>query len=124
MTYLARGNLALALSLTMLATFISPFATPLIMHLCAGQLIQVDTVGMMIGILNMVMVPVCAGLICNKILYASWPGSRGGQPARLAALCFLAGLALIFVPFPVPSRPSNPAWCWCSGPWPPSPSPR
>ena len=43
MTYLARGNLALALSVTMLATFISPFATPLIMQLCAGQLIKVDT---------------------------------------------------------------------------------
>jgi BASS family bile acid:Na+ symporter len=100
MTYLARGNLALALSLTMLATFISPFATPFIMQICAGQLIKVDTIGMMIGILNMVMVPVCAGLICNKILYGkvAWFG-KAGNLIGLAAFCFLAGLALIFVPF-------------------------
>jgi BASS family bile acid:Na+ symporter len=100
MTYLARGNLALALSLTMLATFISPFATPFIMQLCAGQLIKVDTIGMMIGILNMVMVPVCAGLICNKILYGklAWL-KKAGNLIALAVLCFLVGLALIFVPF-------------------------
>jgi BASS family bile acid:Na+ symporter len=100
MTYLARGNLALALSLTMLATFISPFATPLIMQLCAGQLIKVDAIGMMVGILNMVMVPVCAGLICNKILYGklAW-FDKAGNLLGLAALCFLTGLALIFVPF-------------------------
>jgi BASS family bile acid:Na+ symporter len=102
MTYLARGNLALALSVTMLATFISPFATPLIMQICAGQLIKVDQVGMMVGILNMVMVPVCAGLICNKILYGklAWFG-KAANLISLAALCFLAGLALIFVPFAV-----------------------
>jgi BASS family bile acid:Na+ symporter len=100
MTYLARGNLALALSVTMLATFISPFATPLIMQICAGHLIKVNTVGMMVGILNMVIVPVCAGLICNKILYGklAWFGKAGNLLA-LAALCFLAGMALIFVPF-------------------------
>src|ERR1035437_1384533 len=45
MTYLARGTLALGLSLTMLATFISPFATPFIMQICAGQLIKGDTDG-------------------------------------------------------------------------------
>ncbi|MFB3777005.1 MAG: bile acid:sodium symporter family protein [Bryobacteraceae bacterium] len=100
MTYLARGNLALALSLTMLATFISPFATPFIMQLCAGQLIKVDTIGMMIGILNMVMVPVAAGLICNKILYGkvAWFG-KAGNLIGLAIACFVAGLGLIFVPF-------------------------
>ena len=77
MTYLARGNLALALSLTMLATFISPFATPFIMKLFAGQLIAVDTLGMMIGILNMVMVPVFAGTgLQQDPVRQAGPGSR------------------------------------------------
>lgn len=101
MTYLARGNLALALSVTMLATFISPFATPLIMQVCAGQLIKVNTLGMMISILNMVIVPVFAGLVCNKILYGKLPWfAKAGNLVLLAAGCFLTGLALIFVPFP------------------------
>ncbi len=100
MTYLAKGNLALALSVTALATFISPFATPWIMKICAGQLIKVDTIGMMVGILNMVIVPVLAGLICNKILYGKlvWFGKASNLVA-LAVVCFLAGLGLIFVPF-------------------------
>ena len=100
MTYLARGNLALALSVTMLATLVAPFTTPLMMQLFAGRLIAVDTVGMMIGILNMVIVPVAAGLICNKILYGNIAWFK--QAANLTALAlagFLAGIALVFVPF-------------------------
>jgi bile acid:Na+ symporter, BASS family len=100
MTYLARGNLALALSITTLATLISPLATPSIMRLFAGKLIAVDTLGMVVSLMNMIMVPIFAGLICNRILYgkAAWLK----KPANLIAIsvgCFAVGLALIFVPF-------------------------
>lgn len=102
MTYLARGNLALALSITMLATLVAPVTTPLVMKFFAGQLIAVNTISMMVGILNMVLVPVAAGLICNKILYSK--GKVGWlQQAHnlivLAAVCFVIGVGLIFVPF-------------------------
>lgn len=100
MTYLARGNLALALSITMLATLSAPFTTPLMMKLFAGQLIAVDTISMMTGILNMVLVPIAAGLICNKILYGKLEWFK---PARnlvaLSMLSFVLGASLIFVPF-------------------------
>jgi bile acid:Na+ symporter, BASS family len=100
MTYLAKGNLALALSVTMLATFIAPVATPLIMQICAGTLIKVNTIGMMVSILNMVIVPVFAGLVCNKILYGKLPWfGKAGNLVLLAAGCFVTGFALFFVPF-------------------------
>lgn len=102
MTYLARGNLALALSITMLTTLAAPFTTPLLMKLFAGQLIAVNAISMMLGILNMVVVPVAAGLICNRILYSKGEGSWF-KPARnlmgLGAVCFVVGIALMFVPF-------------------------
>jgi len=100
MTYLARGNLALALSITMLATLAAPFTTPLMMNLFAGQLIRVDALAMMVGILNMVVVPVAAGLICNKILYGklAW-FQKAANLIGLAAAGFSLGTALIFVPF-------------------------
>jgi BASS family bile acid:Na+ symporter len=102
MTYLARGNLALALSITMLATLAAPFTTPLMMKVFAGQLIAVNVVSMMTGILNMVVVPIAAGLICNKILYSKDAGAWYRQARSLlgfAAVGFVFGVALIFVPF-------------------------
>jgi BASS family bile acid:Na+ symporter len=101
MTYLANGNIALALSITILATVISPFSTPFLMKLYAGQLIAVDTVGMMISILNMILVPVAAGLICNKILYGkvAWL-QRGMNLILVAVAAFAAGVAVALMPLP------------------------
>ena len=55
---------------------------------------------MMIGILYMVVVPVAAGLICNKILYGklAW-FQKAANLIGLAAAGFSLGTALIFVPF-------------------------
>jgi len=100
MTYLARGNLALALSITMLATLVAPVTTPLMMKVFAGQLIAVNAVDMMVSILNMVLVPVAAGLISNKILYGRLPVfEKAGNLIALAVVGFIAGLGLIWVPF-------------------------
>jgi BASS family bile acid:Na+ symporter len=101
MTYLAKGNLVLSMSITTLATIMSPFVTPPLMKLLAGELIEVNVLGMMISIVNMIFVPVGAGLICNKILYGNLAWFRvASNLVMLAAVCFLGGLALIFVPFP------------------------
>lgn len=101
MTYLANGNIALALSITILATLISPFSTPLLMKLYAGQLIAINTVGMMISILNMILVPVAAGLICNKILYGkvAWL-QRGISLIVVSLACLAAGVAVALAPMP------------------------
>ncbi len=100
MTYLAKGNLALALSITSLATLVSPFLTPILMQVFAGQYIDVPTIKMMISILNMIFVPVGAGLICNKILYGNveW-FNKTANLVLLTVVCFIVGLGLIFVPF-------------------------
>ncbi len=100
MTYLAKGNLALALSITTLATLVSPFLTPLLMQVFAGELMDVPVLNMMLSILNMIFVPVGAGLICNKILYGNVPWfAKAGNLVMLSILCFIGGFALIFIPF-------------------------
>jgi BASS family bile acid:Na+ symporter len=101
MTYLAKGNLALSMTVTTVTTLISPLATPFLMKLFAGQLIEVDTIGMMISILNMLFIPVFAGIIINKILYGNLPWTKKNTNITImGAISFIVGFVLIFIPFP------------------------
>lgn len=101
MTYLAKGNLALSMTVTTLTTLIAPIATPFLMKIFAGQLIAVDTIGMMISILNMLFIPVFAGIIINKILYGNLTWTKKDMNIGIMAIIsFLVGFVLLFVPFP------------------------
>ena len=101
MTYLAKGNLPYSMTLTTFATFLSPLVTPYLMLLFAGDKIPVDVLGMMISIINLMFVPVGAGIICNKILYGHMEWTKKASNMILLALgCFVVGFILIFIPFP------------------------
>ncbi|MZP54101.1 MAG: hypothetical protein GT600_01510, partial [Bacteroidales bacterium] len=101
MTYLAKGNLALSMTVTTLTTLISPIASPFLMKLFAGQLIEVDAIGMMISILNMLFIPVFAGIIINKILYGnlSWT-KKNANIGIMGVVSFITGFILLFISFP------------------------
>jgi BASS family bile acid:Na+ symporter len=97
--YLARGNVALAVTVTACSTLVSPFMTPLLMKTLAARLVPIDFFAMMIEVFSMVIVPVAAGLIANRILYSS---NRWVElPKRLilvAASAFALAAALGFAP--------------------------
>jgi BASS family bile acid:Na+ symporter len=101
MTYLAKGNLALSVTVTTLATLLSPVVTPFLMMIFAQQLISVDATGMMISIVNMILIPIFAGVVANKILYGKleWV-KKDIHVILLSIVTFIAGLVLIFIPFP------------------------
>ncbi|NLA49822.1 MAG: bile acid:sodium symporter family protein, partial [Bacteroidales bacterium] len=101
MTYLAKGNIALSVTLTTAATLIAPLVTPFLMKLFAGQLIEVNTVEMMMSIVNMIIIPIAAGIIANKLLYGKldWV-KKNSNMILLAAATFVFGFILIFLPFP------------------------
>ncbi|HWH80099.1 MAG TPA: bile acid:sodium symporter, partial [Candidatus Binatus sp.] len=75
--YLARGNVALAVTITACSTLVSPLMTPILMKTLAARLVPIDFFAMMIEVFNMVIVPVLAGLVAHKILYSvqRWAGS-------------------------------------------------
>jgi BASS family bile acid:Na+ symporter len=101
MTYLAKGNLALSVTVTTFATLLSPLITPLLMMAFAGQLIAVNATNMMISIVNMILIPIFAGIVANKILYGKLEWVRKDVNMIILAVCtFIAGLILIFIPFP------------------------
>jgi BASS family bile acid:Na+ symporter len=67
-SYLARANLALSITLTTVSTFLAPILTPLLMKLLAGQFIEIDVVKMVWDITKIVILPVGAGLLFNHLL--------------------------------------------------------
>lgn len=68
MTYLARANLALSVTLTAVSTMLAPFVTPFFMELLAGQYVEVDFWAMMLDILEITIIPIVAGLVFNHFL--------------------------------------------------------
>lgn len=68
MSYLAKANLALSITVTATTTLLAPFVTPLLMKLLAGALIEIDVFKMMWDIIKMIIIPIGAGLIFNKLL--------------------------------------------------------
>jgi BASS family bile acid:Na+ symporter len=67
-SYLARANLALSITLTTVSTFLAPILTPLLMKLLAGQFIEIDVMKMIWDITKIVILPVGAGLLFNHLL--------------------------------------------------------
>lgn len=65
MSFLAKANLALSITLTAFATLLSPLLTPFLMKTLAGEMIDVNFWSMMLDIFNMVILPIVGGLIFN-----------------------------------------------------------
>ncbi|MBQ8009382.1 MAG: bile acid:sodium symporter family protein [Bacteroidaceae bacterium] len=67
-TYLAKGDLALSVGMTATSTVLAPLLTPLLVWLLAGTMVDVDTLGMLMSILYVVIAPIAGGLICQRYL--------------------------------------------------------
>lgn len=65
MSFLAKANLALAVTVGAISTLLSPVLTPLLMKWLGGQYIEVKFWSMMLDILNMIILPIVAGFIFN-----------------------------------------------------------
>ena len=67
-TYLAKGDLALSVGMTAASTLLAPLLTPLLVWLLAGTMVDVDTVGMLMSIVYVVIAPIVCGLLCQRFL--------------------------------------------------------
>lgn len=92
MTYLARANLALSVTLTAISTMIAPFVTPFFMQLLAGQYVEVDLWKMMMDIVKVVILPIGAGLVFNYFLHGKFKILDNIMP-----VLSMAGITLIIV---------------------------
>ena len=69
-TYLAKGDLALSVGMTAASTILAPLMTPFLVWLLAGTMVDVDTVGMLMSIVYVVIAPIVCGLLCQRFLPA------------------------------------------------------
>lgn len=95
MTFIAKANLALSVTLTAVATMLAPLITPSLMKLLAGQFVPIDFWAMMLSIINIVILPIVGGLIFNALAY----GKEKRKNVLIQALVYLmiiGGKNLIF----------------------------
>ncbi|MCJ7859367.1 bile acid:sodium symporter family protein [Corynebacterium kalidii] len=67
-SYLARGDLALSVAMTSVSTLLAPLLTPLLTLWLAGQYMPLDGGSMAMSIVQVVLVPVVAGLVFRFLL--------------------------------------------------------
>jgi BASS family bile acid:Na+ symporter len=67
MTYMAKGDLALSVGMTTVSTVLAPVLTPLLTLLYAGARVHVDTLGMFLSIIEVVILPIILGFVFKKL---------------------------------------------------------
>ena len=94
MSFIAKANLALSVTLTAVATMLAPLITPSLMKLLAGQFVPIDFWNMMLGIINIVILPIVGGLIFNAVAYGK-DSHRSISIQALVYFLIIAGKNLI-----------------------------
>jgi BASS family bile acid:Na+ symporter len=101
MSWLARANLALSVSVTTVSTLLAPFITPLLMRLVAGELVAIHFWAMVWDITQIVILPVMAGLVFNLLVRGRVRWLDKAMP-----LVSMTGIALIIVVITAAGRDS------------------
>ncbi|MEQ8798015.1 MAG: bile acid:sodium symporter family protein [Salinisphaeraceae bacterium] len=78
--HLARGDVALSISMTAVSTLVAVVATPLLTWLYAGRGVPVPVLDMMLSITRVVILPVCAGMALNVLAGARLAGLKPWLP--------------------------------------------
>ena len=90
MSFLAKANLALAVTIGAISTLLSSFLTPLLMKILGGQYIVVSFWSMMLDILNMIILPIVAGFIFNLF-------SKGKESGKSILIQLASYFTIIFL---------------------------
>lgn len=94
-TYLARGNVALSVLLTMCSTFAAIVLTPLLTQWLAGTYLPVDGWGLFRSMVLVVLIPLIAGLFINTALDRVQQQKRHAVRATVNALGPIVSVAVI-----------------------------
>ncbi len=100
MTFLAKGNVALSVTMTSCSTLAAPLMTPAMTKLLAGTYVEVKFIAMMVAIIKMIILPVAGGLVANAILTrlgATHPNLKLVSNSIMKALPFVSMFSICFI---------------------------
>lgn len=92
-SYLAKGDLALSISMTICSTLVGVVATPLLCAFYLSETIAVDSAGMFFSIVQMVLLPVTLGTLLNTF----FPDSVARAQPVLPSLSIVIILLIIAI---------------------------
>lgn len=92
MSYLAKANLALSITITAITTMLAPFITPVLMGFLAGEFVEVNVWKMVLDIIKIVIIPIGAGLLFNRFFSGKVKWLDDAMP-----LVSMIGIAFIIV---------------------------
>ena len=94
-TYVARANVPLSVTLTACTTLLAPVMTPLAMRLLAGRDVPIDAGEMFWSIVWVILAPVVAGLLINRFAPGFARRLAGIlPPIAMAAICLIVAITV------------------------------
>lgn len=66
-TYIAGGDVALSVGMTIVSTLIAPIMTPFLVYVLAGAWVEVSLLAMVISVVKIVLVPVLLGILIRSL---------------------------------------------------------
>lgn len=67
-TYIAGGDVALSVGMTIVSTLVAPLATPSLAYVLAGAWVEVSFIAMVLSVVKVILVPVLLGILIRSIL--------------------------------------------------------
>jgi BASS family bile acid:Na+ symporter len=92
--YLAKGDVALSISLTMVSTLVGVIATPLLCAFYLSETVSVDTLALLFSIVQIVFIPVVLGFSC-KFYLNDFANRAGPFIPTLSVLIILLIIAIV-----------------------------
>jgi BASS family bile acid:Na+ symporter len=90
MTFLAKGDVALGVSIASISTLIAPLATPALVSLLAGKWMAINTQSLFMDIVQVVILPIVLGIVAKALF-------RRQAEASVKALPLVSTMAIVLI---------------------------
>jgi BASS family bile acid:Na+ symporter len=90
MTFLAKGDVALGVSIAAVSTLIAPLATPALVSLLAGEWMAIHTASLFLDIMQVVIFPIVLGIVAKTVF-------RKQAEASVKALPLVSTVAIVLI---------------------------
>jgi len=97
MTFLAKGDVALSVTLTTVSTLLAPLLTPFLVWVFASQYLPVDAASMFVSIVQVILVPLALGAAVKALLPRAGGVMLAAMPTLSASVVVLIIAAVVAV---------------------------